>query len=165
MLLLASKLAKSALELNNRTGQLDDDDDDGDVAGNDDDYDDSTEPSLASTSVCFYCFRTSPLVELVFRSGRDRSSTPAADILLYISGISFEFFRSLYDFIRFVALFCSAHSPCSCCVSLKKERKLIALDPQREDRFGIALDPMEDQFGIHQQRHAEAHGKEHDQVV
>lgn len=107
----------------------------------------------------------SPLVVLVFRSGRDRSSTPAADILLYISGISFEFFRSLYDFIRFVALFCSAHSPCSCCVSFKKERKLIALDPQREDRFGIALDPMEDQFGIHQQRHAEAHGKEHDQVV
>lgn len=107
----------------------------------------------------------SPLVVLVFRSGRDRSSTPAADILLYISGISFEFFRSLYDFIRFVALFCSAHSPCSCCVSLKKERKLIALDPQQEDRFGIALDPMEDQFGIHQQRHAEAHGKEHDQVV
>lgn len=42
---------------------------------------------------------------------------------------------------------------------------MIALDPQREDRFGVALDPMEDQFGIHQQRHAEAHGKEHDQVV
>lgn len=124
MLLLASKLAKSALELNNRTGQLDDDDD----AGNDDDYDDSTEPSLASTSVCFYCFRTSPrpsplvVVVLVFRSGRDRSSTPAADILLYISGISFEFFRSLYDFIRFVALFCSAHSP-SCCVVLVKKKK------------------------------------------
>lgn len=58
--LLASKLAKSALELNNRTRQLDDDDDDDDVAGNGDDYDDSTEPSLASTSVCFYCFRTSP---------------------------------------------------------------------------------------------------------
>lgn len=82
------------------------------TTGNDDDYDDSTEPSLASTSVCFYCFRTSPPpppfyagIVFVFRSGRDRSSTPPADILLYISGISFEFFRSLYDFIRFVALF------------------------------------------------------------
>lgn len=163
--LLASKLAKSALELNNRTRQLDDDDDD--VAGNDDDYDDSTEPSLASTSVCFYCFRTSPC-PVAPSPHRARLPLGSRSVVAADGGYStlhkrhflqiFPVFVRFYSLCRFVLLGSFA-------VVLSIKRKLIALDPQREDRFGIALDPMEGQFGIHQQRHAEAHGKEHDQVV
>jgi len=54
-------------------------------------------PSL-STSVRFYCFRTSPSVRL------------PADILLYISGVS-SIFPVFIWFIRFAVLFCSPRSP------------------------------------------------------
>jgi len=54
-------------------------------------------PSL-STSVRFYCFRTSPSVRL------------PADILLYISGVS-SIFPVFIWFIRFAVLFWSPRSP------------------------------------------------------